>query len=85
MRYELEYTYYQYNSGAADNGTYTKRIKYKTREEAQKAKADIDAAAKAHEEGRHSDADDTEDRFIPYMGYFKKPATIFEIEERQIA
>jgi hypothetical protein len=41
-KYCVEFKLYQYNSGASDNGTYTRSIECDTLEEAQSMKAKID-------------------------------------------
>ena len=80
VTFEVEYEYYQNNSGAADNGYYTRRREVKTAEAALKLAARIEAAAQAHESTvkRELTEDEEEaerelhDDLIPYMGFFLK-------------
>lgn len=67
--YETEYAYYQYNSGAADNGEYTSRTKRASAEEA------ITLAEKINASARKEPLDTEEERLllselIPWDGYF---------------
>ena len=69
--FEVEYTYYQYNSGAADNGTRTKIHRCSSDEEAHDLAARIEADAVAHREGRSDDVDEElRNDLIPWDGYF---------------
>lgn len=46
--YKVSFTYYQYNSGAADNGTYKWYEKFDTEKKAKQFKRIIDAAYEAY-------------------------------------
>lgn len=67
--YEVAYRYYQYNSGAADNGEYTRRIEAKSAEDATDLAARINASAAnkgPNEEGEYL----LKRELIPFDGYF---------------
>lgn len=81
-RYEVEYYYYQHNSGLADNGNYVKRYQCNTLQGARNVADKIREAIKTMDERGYSL--DIEDQLIPYSGYFTKPPVIFELTERKI-
>jgi len=79
--YEIEYTYYQYNSGAADNGRYTKRIRTATPEEAAETarKINLSAAGQLSDEADH----ELRSRLIPWDGYFINAVACEVLEKRE--
>lgn len=80
VTFAVNYTYYQYNSGAADNGCYRRNWPVKDAVEAIALAEKINAAAKAHAAFSHgTDIETPADEYareqlecemIPYMGYF---------------
>jgi hypothetical protein len=67
--YELNYRYYKYNSGMADNGYYSKTIAYESYDEAFKVYEDMSLSiAKKLDSDKDSDLCD---RYIPYGGFFE--------------
>lgn len=66
--YFIQYEYYQYNSGQADNGHYKRKYEYENKKEALivfKKFKDYLSNKLDHESKR-----DLEDNYIPYAGYF---------------
>jgi hypothetical protein len=80
VTFAVDYTYYQYNSGAADNGCYRRNWPVNDAVEAVALAGKINAAAKAHQAYSHGTDTETpadeyireqlENEMIPYMGYF---------------
>lgn len=82
VQYVVEYTYYQYNSGAADNGNYVRQWPTKSADEAIALARKISVIAKHTKEEslrqewlvdadpQYSERDKLQDEMIPYMGYF---------------
>lgn len=78
--FEVEYQYYQHNSGKSDNGTYLRRRQVHTAEAARALAARIEAAAQAHDaavkptltEEQEEAEQELHDDLIPYSGYFLK-------------
>ena len=84
-RYEVEYHYYQHNSGMADNGNYTARRSCSTLSEAYAMVRQINDAIKNYEADSEREWTEIEDKLIPYAGHFTRPLPeIFEITERKI-
>jgi len=75
-RFEVEYSYNQFNSWAADNGCYTRTVTLGTAEEARALAAEINAFALAEKEGRNLTGEEEEragelkSDLIPWEGYF---------------
>ena len=68
VTYEVEYRYYQYNSGAADNGKYVRRREFINPEDALDLVKRINASiAKTLDE---SEERELERDLIPWSGYF---------------
>lgn len=67
--YIVQYRYYQYNSGQADNGSYWRKIEFDNLEKAKelflKFKASIDKSLSEEEN------DDLVNDYIPYSGFFE--------------
>jgi hypothetical protein len=83
-RYEVEYYYYQYNSGMADNGDYTKRILCSNVDEARKIIDNINSAIATRFVKNDIDPIHIESELIPYSGYFTAPPVLFEITENRL-
>lgn len=66
--YEVEYRYYQYNSGQADNGEYVRTRSFRTAEEAQALAARINASAQKKMD--EDEERELQDDLIPWDGYF---------------
>ena len=67
--YELNYRYYKYNSGLADNGSYSKTIAYENYDEAFKVYGEMSLSiAKKFDSDKDSDLCDC---YIPYSGFFE--------------
>jgi len=66
--YFIQYEYYQYNSGQADNGYYKRKYEYESKKDAltsfKKFKDYLEK--KLNDEDRRN----LEDNYIPYAGYF---------------
>lgn len=77
--YIVKYTYYQYNSGQADNGYYWKKIELEDIEKAQilyqKFKDSINKKLSEEEE------DNLISDYIPYMGYFTEVKLFKQVVE----
>ena len=77
-RFEVEYSYYQYNSGAADNGHYRRSIVRADATEALALAAEINRLAAVHKDGSEDSlqeeererAYDLRRELIPWDGYF---------------
>jgi hypothetical protein len=66
--YELNYTYYQYNTGMADNGTYNRTKTYTDYNQALKYyKAILKEIGNDGDVGEH---EELENEFLPNAGYF---------------
>lgn len=76
VTYEVEYRYYQFNSGAADNGEYVRRREFASAEDALALARRIEAcvAGTLDEDSRR----ELEDDLIPWAGYFRY-ARVFKI------
>jgi hypothetical protein len=83
--YEIEYRYYQYNSGAADNGEYTRALKKTDRQEAIDLARRICESVGHHQRKEFDKCDEAlSQELIPYMGYFLG-ATVYECQRDAIA
>jgi len=80
--YEVEYHYYRCNSGAADNGYYTKTKKCASAEEAVTLAARINEAAKDRIVGDEVDA--LKDDLIGYAGTFEWARPYHLVVERTL-
>jgi len=60
--FEVQYQFYQYNSGACDNGYYTRSTSFKTAEEAIELAARIEKQARHH---RYKDIPSSEPDYDP--------------------
>ena len=83
-RFEVEYHYYQYNSGAADNGYYTETSCCASAEEAIALAARINDAAKKHKEGGADEDRELHNDLIPYSGFFVW-ARAYSVRRTQLA
>lgn len=80
--YEVEYYYYQYNSGLADNGYCVARCKCKSLSVAKKIVTSIKNAIHNRDQNIEPiESTEIKNELIPYAGYFTKPARIFEVTE----
>lgn len=68
--YIVKYTYYQYNSGMGDNGTYSKKIEFEHVEDAKLLYKNIQDCIdkKLDEQSEHDLIND----YLNYDGYFKE-------------
>jgi len=86
--YKVEFKYYQYNSGLADNGTYTHSCDFDNIEEAKEFKNKIDTAYEAYRnEDYQSEIYEWMTNFIAdisYGGFIKSKAKIFEVTKIEI-
>lgn len=71
QHFEVEYTYYQHNSGAADNGEYTRTVKKPTLGEATELARRINEDATHYKNKNYDKRDEAlADELIPYSGFF---------------
>jgi hypothetical protein len=90
--YSIEFKIYHYNSGAADNGTYTHTIRCNTLEEAQSIKKKIDNLYYTydfHQMDDESNEDlkwfrEYEDNYTPCGGILESKADIYLITKTKI-
>jgi hypothetical protein len=86
--YEVEFNYYQYNSGMGDNGTYTHKCIFDDIVEAKEFKNKIDLAYEAYRnEDYKSEIYEWMIDFIAdisYGGFIKSKAKIFEVTRIEI-
>lgn len=82
LHYEVAYQYYNYNTGAGDNGTRDYTHKCKSEEEAKKLVEQINADAKAYREDRYSDASNLSERWYGRAyGFFVGEAHAYEVKK----
>jgi hypothetical protein len=88
--FEVKYTYYQYNTGRADNGTYTKSVFRNSEFEARQVAADIEWAILYKEIGTANLIDKLEtkmkelvEEFLPAPGFFIS-VQIYEVEKKRL-
>ena len=83
--FEVEYRYYQFNSGQADNGFYNKIIQFKDEQEAISLASRIEADALLNRKDIHDDVDqELRDEFIPWSGYFTG-AKVYRCQREEIS
>lgn len=70
ITYEVKYHYYQYNSGLADNGFYTRYTECATELEAKTLAERINVDAKTVDTSEEGDEELRND-LIPWSGFFK--------------
>jgi hypothetical protein len=83
-KYTVEFKYYQYNSGCADNGTYTYSDSFDNLEDAREFKRKIDAAYESKSDNEASEwyAKLMED--VYFAGPLRSKAEIYEINIKKI-
>ncbi len=79
--YQVEYSYYQHNTGRADNGNYTARREYPTIEGATNAAKRIQAVIE--EKASPEETEATFAEFHPYTGYFSW-VKLYEVTRKEL-
>jgi hypothetical protein len=83
MKYRVQFEFYQYNTGMADNGYYIDSIYTADLTRARKIASKINHAFRCrHNPGRLTEM--IQDEYLPNPGYFTSEAKIFEVTENLI-
>lgn len=80
--YQIEYSYYQHNTGRGDNGQYSQTLNRETLAEAQAAATRIQAVIE--DKASPEDAAETFREFHPYTGHFSW-VKLHEVTRKELA
>jgi len=93
ITFEVQYAYYQYNSGHADNGIKINSVSFDTLESAKNLKRKIEKGIKLHlkdsstiqpiKSSELKFLEEMQLRYMNYSGYFKW-VKIWEVQRKQI-
>lgn len=79
--FQVQFSYYQHNTGAADNGNYTRTLDFDTKAEALAVADRIQAVIE--EKANEEETQETFARYHPYTGHFSW-VRVYEVIRKEI-